>query len=119
MGGVPIFGEDISMKASTQTKAELIKEIDQLRAQLKEMEKKLFTIPETQAQSSEITARLILDQATDMTIVCDEYGRISWASEVTRRYIGAKFLLRPIDEIVKLRLSSSNPLRRLSAPMLR
>ena len=111
MGGVPIFGEDISMKASTQTKAELIKEIDQLRAQLKETEKKLFTIPETQAQSSEITARLILDQATDMTIVCDEYGRISWASEVTRRYIGAKFLLRPFDEIVKLRFSSSNPLR--------
>jgi len=46
MGCVPIFGEDISMKASTKSKAELMKEIDELRAQLRETEKKLFTISE-------------------------------------------------------------------------
>ncbi len=88
-----------------------MKEIDQLRAELKETEKKLCTIPGEQAQSSEITARSILDQATDMTIVCDEYGRVSLASEGTHRYIGGNFLLSPFDEIVKLRFSSPNPLR--------
>src|SRR5512135_2258973 len=100
------------MKVAAKTKAELIKEIDQLRARLKETEKKLSTIPEGQGKSSGIMARLILDQATDMTLVCDRDGKITRASIVTRRYIREKLLLKPFDEVVKLRFSPHPALRK-------
>ena len=101
------------MKAATKTKAELTKEIEELQAQLKETKKKLPTIPESRDQSSELLARLILDQATDITIVCDENGMITRASEVTHRYIGEKLLLRrPFDAALKLRFSFPPPLRK-------
>ncbi len=102
----------ISMKRATKTKAELMKEIDGLRAQLKEREKQLSAMPEAEAQSSEIMARLIVNQATDITIVCDENGKIILASEVTHRYIGGNLLLRPFDAILQLRFAFPNSLRK-------
>ena len=100
------------MKVVTKTKAELTKEIDGLRAQLKESEKKLFTILEAQNQPSELTARLILNEATDIIIVCDENGKITRTSDVTHRYIEGKLLLKPFDAILKLRFSFLHPLRK-------
>jgi len=100
------------MKASAKTQAELIEEIDDLRAQLRETEKKLFRVSEAQDNPSEITARLILDQATDITFVCDEYGKITRASDVTHRYFGGRLLSGLFDAIVKLRFSSPSPLQK-------
>jgi PAS domain S-box-containing protein len=112
MGCFPIFREDISMKVSTKTKAELMKEVDGLRAQLKETEKKLSTIPEARDEPSEITARLILNEATDIIIVCDENGKVTRVSEVTHHYIGENLLSKPFDAILKLRFSFPHPLRK-------
>lgn len=101
------------MKAPAKTKAELMKEINELQAKLKETEKKLFTISKAQDHLSEITARLILDQATDMMMVCDEDGKIIRVSEVTHRYIGGKFLpRRHFDAVLKIRFSSPHPRRK-------
>ena len=100
------------MKVPAKTKIELMKEINELRAQFKGTKKKFSTSAEAQAQSSETTARSILDQATDMIIVCDENGKITRTSEVTHRYISGKFLLnKPFDAVLKLRFSSLHPLR--------
>ncbi|HVP78422.1 MAG TPA: PAS domain S-box protein [Thermodesulfobacteriota bacterium] len=100
------------MKAPAKTKAKSMKEIDQLQAKLKETEKKLFTISKPQDHPSQITARLILDQATDMMMVCDGDGKIIRVSEVTHRYLGGKFLLKPFDAVLKLRFSFSHPLQK-------
>jgi PAS domain S-box-containing protein len=99
------------VKVAAKTKTELTKEIDQLRTQLRETEKELFAVSKSQDKSSGLTGRLILDQTADLTIVCDQYGRISSASEVTHRYIGGRFLRRPFDEVIRLRFSSQTSLR--------
>jgi PAS domain S-box-containing protein len=101
------------MEVVSKTKAELMAEIDELRAQLKEAEKKLSAIPEPPEQPSETMSRLILDQATDMTLVCDENGKITRASQVAHRYAGGKILLgKPFDGVLKLRFFSPHPLQK-------
>ncbi len=100
------------MKEKSKTKKELLLEIEELREQLKETKEKLRTIPEPKDESSETMARFILDQATDIIIVCDKDGNITRASEVTHRYFGARFLLKPFDVILSLGFSSPHPLRK-------
>jgi PAS domain S-box-containing protein len=94
----------------TQKKRSL--ENEELRPQVKETIEIPPTIFDPQNKSSEMIERFILDQATDVIIICDENGKIIKASEVTHRYFGPAFLLQPFDAILNLHFSSPHTLQK-------
>jgi PAS domain S-box-containing protein len=62
-----------------------------------------------QIAAAERLARLILEQAAEAIVVCDEQGRVIRASEAAQRLCDGSPLLRPYAEVFPLRTGASEP----------
>jgi PAS domain S-box-containing protein len=62
-----------------------------------------------QIVAAERLARLILEQAEEAIVVCDEQGRVIRASEAAQRFCDGHPLLRPFAEVFPLRRDASDP----------
>lgn len=99
------------MKVASKTKAELIKEVEELQGRLKEEQVKLTTYQknETAPLPDQKLVRSILDQSTDAIIICDENGKIVQASQVAHRFFPNRLFGRPFDSVCPLTLTSFLP----------
>jgi PAS domain S-box-containing protein len=90
-----------------------LKEIGELRERLKEAEKKLTTYQknETMPPHAQKLARSILDQSTEVIIVCDENGRVIEVSQKAYRHFSPRPLGKPFDSICPLSIASPSPLQ--------
>jgi PAS domain S-box-containing protein len=70
-----------------------------------------------QIVAEERLARLILEQAAEAIVVCDEQGRVIRASQATQRLCDGNPLLRPFAEVFPLRTDACDPFH--LAPVLR
>ncbi len=62
-----------------------------------------------QIVADERLARLILEQAAEAIVVCDEQGRIIRASQAAQRFCDGSPSLRPFAEVFPLRTDASDP----------
>ena len=53
-------------------------------------------------------ARLIVEQATELVVVCDRHGRIVQASHALHDFYNGNPLLQPFDNVLQLRFGSMN-----------
>src|SRR5664280_263112 len=60
--------------------------------------------------AAEQMARLILDQAAEAIVVCDEQGRIMRTSQAAQQFCEGDPLMRPFAEVFSLRTGASDPL---------
>jgi PAS domain S-box-containing protein len=109
----PYFSEAISMKTKTKTKEELAKEVEELRARLQAVEESLQAV---EKQNKELLAtnkpvHSILDQSTEVIIVCDQNGQIVRTSQVAHRFFPGKLLGKPFDSACTLSIASPSPLQ--------
>jgi PAS domain S-box-containing protein len=99
------------MRTKTKTKEELIKEVEELQGRLKEAQEKLtnYQKNETTPLPAQKLARSILDQSTEVIIICDESGKITQTSQVARRFFTNKLLGCPFDSVCRLVFTSGLP----------
>jgi PAS domain S-box-containing protein len=62
-----------------------------------------------QIVAAERLARLILEQAVEAIVVCDEQGRVIRASQAAQQFCDGSPLLRPFAEVFPLRTDASDP----------
>jgi len=62
-----------------------------------------------QIEAAERQSRLILEQAAEAIIVCDEQGRVIRTSQAAVQLSDGNPLLRPFDEVFPLRTGASDP----------
>ena len=69
-----------------------------------------------QMVADERLARLILEQAAEAIVVCDEQSRVVRASRAAQQFCGGSLLSRPFAEVFPLRTGASDPFQ--LAPVL-
>jgi len=99
------------MERKPKNKERLLKEIEELRKRLEVAEEKLISDEknETGPLPTQRLARSILDQATELIIICDQNGRMFQTSQMVDSFFMGRLLGHPFDNICPLTLTSALP----------
>lgn len=99
------------MERKPKNKEGLLKEIEELRKRLEVAEEKLISYEknETGPLLTRRLARSILDQATELIIICDQNGRIIQTSQMVDSFFTGRLLGHPFDNVCPLTLTSALP----------
>jgi PAS domain S-box-containing protein len=99
------------MERKPKNKEGLTKEIEDLRQHLTKAKKKLITYQRNQTGPlpSQRLARSILDQSTEVIIICDKNGRIIQTSQRVDSFFTGSLLGHPFDNVCPLTLTSALP----------